>query len=205
MNRALKRNAFLWVGALAWMVGTGAGLWALAAHTFVPGISGSPEKHWPQKSRLTRGTDGYTLVLALHPECPCSWATVDELDTILACTGTKLNVKALFIAFPELPEPVELSALWARTQRIKQIEVIKDEGGREVRQFDAHTSGEARLYGPDGVLLFHGGITGSHGPQADNPAEAAVIAWVNQGRQSSALSNTPVFGCSLWSETESGK
>jgi hypothetical protein len=189
---------FILAGAAAlWLLITGLGFWALTARSFKPGASGAPGSVWPADSRLQRNVGGFTLVMALHPECPCSQASLDELDSIMARCGGRLSVRVLCEPYDTLSEPVERSPSWRRAQEISGVVIIKDSSGAEVRRFAAETSGETRLYGPAGELLFHGGITGSRGHVGDNPGQAAVLDFVLHGAQARALASAPVFGCAL--------
>jgi hypothetical protein len=63
------------------------------------------------------------------------------------------------------------------------------------RRFAAMTSGHALLYGPNGHLLFSGGITFARGHSGDNPGCDAVIALITTGENESRTA--AVFGCSL--------
>lgn len=184
-------------GVFAWLLVVGFGIWALTARSFVPGISGNPKSVWPEASGLQRNVGGFTLVVALHPECPCSQATLEELDSIVTQCSSRLSVRIICVPYDDLVEPVERSRIWLRAKRISGITVIKDSHGVEVRRFDAETSGETRLYGPEGELLFHGGITASRGHVGANPGQSAIINFVDRGARASAPVVTPVFGCSL--------
>jgi len=184
-------------GVALWLLVTGLGLWTLTARSFVPGVSGDPQLAWPEASGLRRNVGGFTLVVALHPECPCSQATLEELDAVVAQCAGRLAVQVLCMPYDTLAEPVERSRIWRRAQLISGITIVKDSHGAEVRRFAAETSGETRLYGPAGELLFHGGITASRGHVGDNPGQAAVLDFVVHGARTRAPVSTPVFGCSL--------
>lgn len=158
----------------AWLSVVSLGLWGFASRDFAPGAAGTPADTWPAESTLAAAKDGYTLVVALHPECPCSRATLEELDTLLAQTGGRLRAYAVYADYPELPQPVAESRNWQRAERITDLVPVLDRDGSVIRQFSALTSGEVRLYGPEGDLRFHGGITGSRGHAGANPGSARV-------------------------------
>jgi hypothetical protein len=144
------------------------------------------------------------VVVALHPECPCSEATLEELDSIMAQSAGQLHARALFVQLPDLP-PVENSELWQRASRIAGVHLEKDPAGKEARRFGARTSGETQLYGPDGRLLFHGGITVARGHVGDNPGQTSIVNLVSQRLQADSPITTPVFGCALWNDRDSPK
>ena len=65
------------------------------------------------------------------------------------------------------------------------------------RQFGVQTSGHTLVYGPDGSLLFSGGITGSRGHLGDNRSFAAVSRIITNHSIQLARTTAPVFGCEL--------
>ena len=136
-------------------------------------------------------------MVLLHPECPCSAATVTELAAILSQSGGRLQADVVFADYDEIPTRPEASALWREASRLPGVSVRKDSDGSEIRRFAALTSGETRLYSPTGELLFQGGITAARGHVGDNPGQAAVIACVAGRQSASAPRSTPAFGCAL--------
>jgi hypothetical protein len=184
-----------------WLVAAGWGMWRLGGYSLTPGAQGAAPADWPATATLARAPDRCTVVVALHPECPCSQATVEELDAIVAKAGNRLRVHALFVDVPGLPVPAERSELWARASRIAGAHVRKDSAGAEARRFGTHTSGETRLYGPDGRLRFRGGITVSRGHVGDNPGATAIVNFVLHPASTPAPVVTPVFGCALWDKS----
>lgn len=195
----LRKTPILWIAAGAlWLGGVIAGFGLLYVHAFTPGEAGSLVDRWPAETVVGRNLESYALVVAAHPECPCSRATVAELASVIEAGHGRVSATVLFLDEPALPEPPESTELWAKARAIPGVRLMKDLHGREARRFGARTSGETRLYGPDGVLLFHGGITGSRGHEGDNPGQEAVIALVNGQRSSAVPRSTPVFGCDLF-------
>ncbi len=163
----------------------------------MPGAAGQPYLTWPAASQLQRNSHGYTLVVLLHPECPCSAATLAELATILDHSAGRLHADVVFADYDEIPSRPEASALWRQASLLTGVTLRKDSDGSEIRSFAAITSGETRLYSPSGELLFQGGITAARGHVGDNPGQAAVIDWVAGRRPASAPHSTPAFGCAL--------
>jgi hypothetical protein len=184
-----------------WLLAAGWGMWKLATYAAVPGVSGAAPADWPASSALLRAPGHFTAVIALHPECPCSQATVEELDSIMAQSAGRLRVHVLFIELAGLPESADRSELWARTQRIAGVELHKDSAGEEAHRFGTRTSGETRLYDPDGRLVFRGGITIARGHVGENPGQAAVLSLLARKATAGPPIVTPVFGCALWNET----
>lgn len=194
------RNKRWWlaVGVVAWLAVVFAGVWFMNADSFVPGVAGNAGAVWPGETTLARNETGYTLVVALHPECPCSRATVDELGKIMARAEGRLRAQVWCVQYAEIEDKAEASALWAQAKRIPGIELRVDHEGREARRFDMRVSGETRLYGRRGELLFQGGITAARGHAGDNPGEATILNLIADRRMAGDVKTTPVFGCSLW-------
>ncbi len=182
-----------------WLLATGWGMGRLAEYSLTAGTHGAGPADWPADSTVARKTGGFVAVVVLHPECPCSRATVEELDSIMAQNARGLQAVACFVQLPGLP-PVEDSELWQRARRIGGVRVEKDLRGEEARRFGARTSGEMRLYDEAGQLVFHGGVTAARGHVGDNPGKTAVLNLVGKQVHAEKPIATPVFGCALWDE-----
>jgi hypothetical protein len=131
----------------------------------------------------------------VHPRCPCSSASIGELNRLLTRCEGPTAVHILFL------RPKDVSDQWTETSLRKSAEAIPgaqvqlDPQGEEARRFGAESSGQVVLYSAGGKLLFSGGITGSRGHAGDNAGENVVVAGLNG--QNSNLKHTAVFGCSL--------
>lgn len=186
--------------AAGWLAAAGWGMWRLAAYSAAPGAGSAAPADWPAETTLARDGAHFTAVVALHPECPCSKATVEQLDEIVAQSAGRLRVHALFVALPGLPEPVENSELWQRAQRIRGVELHQDSAGADAQRFGARTSGETQLYDPAGRLVFRGGVTLARGHAGDNPGQAAILNLLAGKITAPKPITMPVFGCALWSD-----
>lgn len=136
----------------------------------------------------------------LHPHCPCSSASVAELNRLLTHCKDLVTAHVLFV------RPNGVSDGWMDTSLRKSVNAIPgvktqvDLEGREAGLFGAESSGYVVLYNPDGKLLFSGGITSARGHEGDNTGENLVVAGLNG--QVTELKHTPVFGCSLQDKCE---
>lgn len=192
-----SRKTWVAAGLAAWLGLVLGGAWFMTADSLVGGVAGRPEPEWPAGSTAERNGDGHTLVVALHPECPCSRATLAQLAKIMSRGGGRLKAQVWCVQYSELADRAEASALWARAKRIPGVELHVDVDGAEARRFDLRTSGETRLYGPDGGLLFQGGITAARGHEGDNPGQTIILNLIRHGREDAETRSTPVFGCAL--------
>jgi hypothetical protein len=179
----------LWIGA------TVAGLAVLAHYAGTPGSPGDPPARWPSDTTLQLNPHGATLVMFVHPHCPCSRASLSELERMLShCTGS-VTPLIEFCKPDGMPAEWEQSDLWRTAEAIPSVHVNSDPNGVEANRFHAFTSGQTLLYDAQGKLLFSGGITGARGHEGDNAGETSLQEFVNQGN--SNCPQTPVFGCPL--------
>jgi hypothetical protein len=182
-------------GAAAWLVLVALGLGLLINYSVTPGREGNSPRVWPATSRLARSAGHYMLVLAAHPHCPCTRATLSELEVIMTRCQGRLSTRVLFIEPEGFTDGWAKHDLWRMAQVIPGVEPVLDPRGVEARRFGAYTSGQAALYDPEGRLVFSGGITGARGHAGSNAGRTAVVALVESRPPRSA--RTPVFGCPL--------
>ena len=135
-----------------------------------------------------------TLIMLVHPQCPCSRASLTELSRLAALCPSKANLSVLFLRPAGFPESFAETDLRRQAQAIPGALVATDDNGDAARRFGAATSGETLLYASDGRLLFHGGLTGSRGHEGDNAGLSAVLAWLHGA---SGSSQAPVYGCPM--------
>jgi hypothetical protein len=150
---------------------------------------------WPAAAHVARDTSRFTLVMFLHPQCPCSRASVAELATLMSRSAERLSAKAIFVAPTSAPAGWVDSDLWRQVKSIPGVVASVDQGGADARTFAATASGDVSVYDRDGILVFHGGITESRGHEGDNAGLDAILALV-RGEQP-AVRRTSVFGCAV--------
>lgn len=190
----MKTSGHLIICAL-WLSAACAGAWGLLKYENTPTAAAETPSQWPNESQITRKSDRPTLLMFAHPHCPCTEASVGELNRLLVRCQGPVAVHVLFI------QPREVAEDWTKTSLRKSAEAIPgtdvqlDPDGTEAHRFGAESSGYVVLYGADGKLLFNGGITGARGHAGDNAGENVVVALVNG--QHVELKHTSVFGCSL--------
>jgi hypothetical protein len=138
------------------------------------------------------------LVMAVHPYCPCSRASLGELALLMTRLHGRISACVLFYKPQGFSEAWEKTDLWQSAAAIPGVAVLRDEGGLEAFRFGALTSGQTMVYDVSGSLLFSGGITSSRGHLGDNAGFEAIVSSVLHGREERA--STPVFGCLLGNE-----
>ncbi len=188
----------LCLSAAVWGGCVSAGWYLLETKASIPAESRDFVDQWPADSKLSRSLERPTLLVFIHPQCPCSRATLSELARLMVRIADRATVSAVFLAPLELGKEWHQTDLWRTAQAIPGVRVIADEEGREARRFRADVSGRTLLYGPSGALLFDGGITQSRGHAGDNSGRSAIENLVLHG--TADLSHGRAFGCRLFAE-----
>ena len=188
------RSVLLGLVCIAWVGGVVAGFGVAERHAGTPGAPGAAPRSWPAAGNVSRDPSRPTLLLFLHPLCPCSSATIEELARVLAHCGDRLATRVLFVTDPRLGTDWQQGGSWSAVAALPGVTELQDAGGEQARLFGAQTSGQALLFAPDGTLLFAGGLTAGRGHAGDNPGASAVQDLVLHGRGTAC---TPVFGCAL--------
>jgi hypothetical protein len=196
----VSRRLLLAVAGIAWGSAILFGARTLWNYESSPGEVGRAPSLWPGRSSIAPSPGRFTLVMLAHPDCPCTRASLAELERIMARVQPRLDVFVLFAKPGASQADVAASGLWTKAAGIPGVTVRYDGSGEETRIFGAAVSGQTMLYRPDRRLAFSGGITLSRGHQSDNPGEDSIVRIVNGGFLESAAS--PVFGCSLRDPSE---
>lgn len=183
--------ALLWLGAVV------TGLGALQYHSTKPGKVGSATPNREEFLAAQRTPGRSLLVMALHPRCPCSEASLGELSELIARQPGRCDVLLLYFQ-PEgdttgwtLPRPEE-------SLGVANARAMADPGGRMAASLGAITSGHVLLVDADGALKFNGGITPGRGHRGHADGQDAILASFTG--QVCPISQAPVFGCPLTPE-----
>jgi len=185
------RNVALFGAVAVWVLVVCVGLKLFVGYKITPGVAAVAPSQWPRSS-LPRVADQSTLVMFVHPRCPCTRASLAELDAIM-----RLRAAQAFVVFmrPDGAKPGwERTDSWDSAGRIPHTTRVIDEGGLEAKRFGAATSGQLVVYDPNGHLVFAGGITDSRGHLGDNVGRRTVVELLAQHQ---ARHEHPVFGCPL--------
>ncbi|HEV7745514.1 MAG TPA: hypothetical protein VGO56_11005 [Pyrinomonadaceae bacterium] len=196
MTKSAGRKVFLPVIITVWLFAIGVGLRFVLAYENTPGTVGGVPRVWPLESGLQRSTKLPTLVMMVHPQCPCSRASIGELAVLLEGRTDLVNAQVVFVRPWEFGDEWEKTELWNKTESIHGVKLSVDPGGAEARRFGSQTSGQVLLYSSQGQLLFSGGITDSRGHAGESEGRTAIVALLTQGQPASDV--TPVFGCPLF-------
>lgn len=185
----------VWVSAIVVGIGLTADF-QLRPTPAVSATSAAPPTHFPESSILTRASDQPTLIMFLHPFCPCSRSSLTEMANLQSEFHGDFSAYIFFYASPHFTEPIEQTMLWQQAMSIPRVTVLSDQDGRVARKFGAHTSGSVVVYDRTGQLAFSGGITRSRGEVGKNSGADAALKCLNS-RQHKLCSHS-VYGCSLF-------
>ena len=114
-----------------WGLVVGSGLFFLESYSFRPGDSGSPPVMWPTASRVRPHSGRSNLLIFLHPQCPCSRASVDELRTILRAMRNSGVSPCSVLATRRWRCPVGRFGARGRAGKMPDVEIYYDAGGLE--------------------------------------------------------------------------
>ena len=197
-----------------WLLALTPGVRYLLSYETTPGKAAAAPEYWPSNVPATGDARIPILVVALHPMCSCSRATLTELEE--AASEFHHPYNALFL----IDQPRGAQYVWQQVsyyrdaQRSLNASVVLDEDGQLAARFGAFTSGEVLYYSAaekDGRrrLLFSGGVTGSRGMVGPNAGITALKLAVNQtaGSQqgSKPMTHSPVFGCGFSALSEKSR
>jgi hypothetical protein len=171
------------------------GLAFIAHYDYAAGAAGVTPTQWPATSRIPRNPRDYTLVMFAHPRCPCTRASLGELEKLIARCPEDLTAWVVFFEPTGADDAWNHTDQWNTARNIPNVQVMSDRGGAEAELFHAMTSGHVMLYSPAGELVFSGGMTNARGHAGDNDGRSAIEAILNHAAP--ATRETPVYGCPI--------
>jgi hypothetical protein len=194
MQSTLRVKHLWMIVVTGWGIAALSGSLFLGAYAARPGESLPSLDRWPEGSSIPRDEGRATLLIFLHPRCPCSLAGLDELRYVLDRSGGRVSTQAVVLATARL-ESLGSSAIDQALAELPEISVYRDAGGAESRRFNVTTSGHVLLYDGTGRLVFSGGITAARGHHGDSFGRTALLDWIWQ--RGGDRRQCPVFGCAL--------
>jgi hypothetical protein len=183
-----------------WLLAGAAGFVMILNYQNASGRVGMTPQHWPSGTGIILDRNRDTLIMFAHPQCPCTRASLEELNRLLARSQGRVAARVLVFKPGNFSSDWTRTDLWRSAAAIPGVTVHEDLDGAQARLFGAETSGYIVLYDTRGQLLFKGGITGSRGHAGDNAGENAIILLL--AGQDPNLKQTPVYGCSLLGKCE---
>lgn len=191
------------IATLIWGGLASIGCISLLVYSITPGAMGDSLANWPSNSSIIPDPARANLVLLMHPHCPCSRATLTELEEILARCPGKVSTHILFFKPRSEADDWAITDLWRRAAAIPEVQVHVDEEGQEARRFAAATSGHALLFDRAGQQVFRSGITISRAHVGENPGSSSIISCLTESvttENSREHCECNVFGCPLFAD-----
>jgi hypothetical protein len=182
----------------------------LFTHTYQPAPAHGSVMVWPRGvdsiSLDRKGENSQKIVVFAHPGCPCTRATLAELEEALTHGPADTAATIVFVT-AGLPEAlVDGSDTIAQAQQMNRVTVVIDSDANLAAQFGATISGEVFVFDAAGQRTFHGGITtgrGHRGRSSSRDHFEQAIRGQSDAANSTAQPavDCPVFGCTLPART----
>lgn len=198
--REHTHNSPRWLRALVclWFLTASLSMLTLVAYASEPGDAPHLVTTWPANAPINHDKSADTLLLFIHPRCPCSSATLAQLARIVAAAPSPPRTIALL----SRPRGTQIAA-WDRgalteaLNRIPNTIILPDPNGAIARQFGATTSGYCMLFDQQGNATFAGGITPARAHQGDNTGATRLARALRPEAPPIASICSPTFGCPL--------
>ncbi len=178
---------------LLWLTGLAVGFFGLYTYEFSGTTDTNSPAYWPDDIPLLSSKQGPTLLFFVHPRCPCTAASISELDRVLSRNPSSYQTYVVFPVPSRAPTGWLFGSNHSAAQRLPHAEIIEDDSASITNTFGVVLSGTTLVYGPDGRLIYEGGITASRGHAGTSYGSLALEA-IAQG-DTSPRTGIPVFGC----------
>ncbi len=135
----------------------------------------------------------WTLLMVVHPDCPCTKASLRNLAAIVETTRLPLKVQ-IVAAMPQRYDGPKSNLTLARG--IPKATVTVLDADVAIQRHGALTSGHLFVFDPDRRLVYSGGVTPARGAED----ATSSIRWFRAlVEQRAVASSAPTYGCSLTS------
>jgi len=155
--------------------------------------------HWPADSQIVTTPGRPTLLLFLHPKCPCSRASLAEMERIWVQQNDQNEFSPQLVVVATVPP--DQPSDWLSTSTVEQAErlsgarLVVDPDGREAQRFGATTSGTVMWFDAEGNCLYAGGITSGRGHEGSNVGRDCLEQLMRG--QTPSEKSLPALGCRL--------
>lgn len=169
---------------------------ALTRYSSIPGQSGSIPWQLSATSHLP-GAPAVRVQLFVHPQCSCTVATLDQLQSVMSASPEKRAIPVeIFVFSPDSePDSWHETPLVKQCQRLPGATVIWDRNGKKAQSLGVATSGHVLVWDKEQKRKFSGGITPSRGHRGPCQGLDAFQAAL-EGQGENAFVSAP-FGCSI--------
>src|SRR5437879_2128129 len=134
----LKQKLMVLVGV--WTLSVGLGLHALMVYKGKAGPAGHTSETWPVNEMVSLSTNKPLLVMFAHPKCPCTRASLGELELLVAQAQGQFDAVVLFSEPPDETEGWSNTATIDFARSIPGVRTVLDKDGAVAKRFGAKTS-----------------------------------------------------------------
>ena len=181
----------------SWIVSIMVSLGILTWYKFTPGEQVEIAGQWPKEASHLQTPGSANLVMFVHPECPCSLASMDELARLLPIIADHIAIKVVFRELTgQYGRQLSEHALWKKAKTLPHVQLLIDPGQKLENSFQAKTSGQTYLFDKEGRKIFQGGLTPLRGHTGETQASSFIKQWSRQQTISRSISSS-VFGCPM--------
>jgi hypothetical protein len=190
------KKTLIFVGIGVWLVAVLAAFGLVWRYKTTPGPEAQAPATWPRSSSVVPTTGKANLVMFVHPQCPCTKASMAELARLAVELGDQAQIHVVLVRPDGTEDGFEEGTIAERARAIAGTRIYLDRGGTESARFGAQTSGATVLYTDDGKLAFSGGLTTARGHEGRSPASERISNVVKRHARTHAAT-APTFGCEL--------
>ena len=194
--RCSKPTIYCTIGCFLWLLLVGIGFTVLMMYENTAGTTRQLIPSWPGGGTIRPDWRQPTLVMFVHPQCPCSRASVSELSELMEKFSKQLKTYVLFYKPSSFPYAWAKSDLWLTLQHTPGVTLVEDRDGIEAKRFHASISGQVFFYNKKQELLFSGGLTSTRGQIGYSAGRAFIERFITNEKRGQTTS-TPVFGCPI--------
>ena len=170
-------------------------------HEQIPGVSAHPRSvRWPTGTVAALADADYTVVMFAHPRCPCTRASLSELQQLANAARGRAKFEVFFMLPGGADADWRRTANWQAAAAISGARLYNDYDARQATAFGAETSGQVLIYDRAGTLRYQGGITDGRGQEGDNAGITAATRLVQANITPPGA--FPVYGCPLHDESD---
>lgn len=95
--RPRRNRLVIFTSMTVWLLLVGTGLAFLWGYENTPGVAAKSPVLWPAESQIPRAPDKATLIMLVHPHCPCTRASIGELALLMTHSQGRLTAYVLFL------------------------------------------------------------------------------------------------------------
>lgn len=151
----------------------------------------------PHRSTGEISTGPYRLLMFIHPRCPCTTSSLNELHRIVLATTPRPKLEIVVV----IEDASNGATDWEQLANVRKARTIPGALVRfnrrsEAQLYGARTSGHLVVSDSQGNQVYRGGVSRARGHEGTSVGSSCVISILSGQRPTDT--ERPVYGCSLW-------